>query len=551
MRKKTACPSCGPRDVSGNNLLLYEDSDTLGYCFQCQKTLSTEKAMPLQTKNKDDSLELAAIASLPFRALEDRNISKETCQRFGVRVALDEQTASEVTDHYYPYYLNGEIIGYKKRTLPKHFAVLGKVKSLFGQEQAKKNGRMLIVVEGEIDALSTWEILQQKGKAYNVVSLPNGANEAGQLDAATRSQLEFFTAHELVVICLDEDAPGQATAQALAELLVSQCKVKIMRLARKDTNEYLKASDIDGWWSALLGAKDYVPEAIENGSVDDLDELTTPTPPGVFVGCLPQTMKKMYGLRPGEITLILAPPGAGKTTLCRQITYDLLRKQDGPVFNMFLEEGKTKTRQGIVALHAGVALNHFRRDPKVAKRSAIEDANNNVLSKLEMLTNNKVLLNDEALLNKINFFAKAKGCKYGVLDHISYVLSSRDSKDERKEVDQLMTKLSQLVEDQGLHLIVVSHIKRKQRDRDKAGSQKYPYWEILSLDDARSSGAFEQLCHNVIALERQICDPSDASPKPLSRTRILKNREESTLGLGDYLMYNTQKGALEPVEAEY
>jgi hypothetical protein len=45
-----------------------------------------------------------------------------------------------------------------------------------------------------------------------------------------------------------------------------------------------------------------------------------------------------------------------------------------------------------------------------------------------------------------------------VLDHISYVMSSRDTKDERKEIDQLMTKLATLVEDQGLHLIIVSHI---------------------------------------------------------------------------------------------
>lgn len=500
----------------------------------------------------DSALELSSIKKYPIRALEDRGISEETCRRFGVRVSVDEETASTVTAHFYPYHsVEGEVVGYKKRSIPKEFSVIGKLRGLFGAQQCRKNGKMLVVFEGEIDCLSAYEMFRRKDKSYSCVSLPAGASESGELDSLTKKELEFFTSFGLVVICLDNDAPGQATTKALAELLVSQCSVKVMSLKRKDTGKYLEAGDVEGWWGCFLGAKDYSPEAIENGKVADLNDIMTATTKGVFVDFLPNTMKKMYGLRSGELTMILAPPGAGKTTLCRQITYDLLTKQSGPVFNIFLEEGKTKTRQGIVALHAGVALNHFRRDPTKAARETVEDANENVLNRLELLTNNKVLLNDEALLNKINFFSKVKGCKYGVLDHISYVISSRDTKDERREIDMLMTKLARLVEDQGLHLIIVSHIKRKNRDRDASGNTKYPYWEILTLDDARGSGAFEQLAWNIIAIERQVTDPSIDDAKPMTRTRILKNREESTLGLGDYLVYNTTKGALEPVEASY
>lgn len=490
-RRRVQCPSCASqsRDNSGNNLSLFPDDETKGYCQVCAKVVKAngdEMDRQRSSPQKDSSLELAAIANYPFRALEDRGISEETCRRFGVRVALDEETASIVTDHFYPYHNEeGETIGYKKRHLPKIFSTIGKPKLLFGQKQCKKNARMLCVFEGELDTLSAWEMLQQQGKNYNVVSLPNGANEAGIIDPQTRKELDFFTSHELVVICLDEDGPGRTTAIALAELLVSQCKIKIMRLNKKDSNEYLKAGDGAGWWNCLKNAKDYAPDAIENGSVADIEEMLTPITPGVFVDFLPNTMRKMYGLRPSEITMVLAPPGVGKTTLCRQITYDLLTKQSAPVFNMFLEEGKTKTRQGLLALHTGIGLNHLRRDPSKINREEVQFANDNILNRLELLTSSKVLLNDEALLNKINFFTKAKGCKFGVLDHISYVMASRDTKDERKEIDQLMTKLANLVEDQGLHLIIVSHIKRKNRDRDQSGNTRYPYWELLTLDDAR------------------------------------------------------------------
>jgi twinkle protein len=535
--------------------VLFEDSETRGWCYRCAAVQATDgdtvtsnrTFKPQQSAASDSTLELAAIKNYPIRALEDRGISLATCERFGVRVAVDEATASTVTDHFYPYIVNGEVTGYKKRRLPKQFAAIGKIKGLFGQAQCKANAKFLLVLEGELDAMSAWEMFVAKGKGYNVVSLPNGANENGTLDAATRKELEFFTSHEVVFICLDEDEPGQTTAKALAELLISQCQVKIMRLKRKDTSEYLKAGDIEGWWSCLRGAQDYAPEAIENGAVENIDELLKPAIPGVFVDSLPKTMMKLQGLRRGEITMILAPPGVGKSTLCRQITYDLLTKQDAPVFNIFLEEGKTKTRQGIVALHTGVALNRLRRDPSLVKREDVQYVNDNILTKLELLTNNKVLLNDEALLNKINYFTKAKGCKFGVLDHISYVMSSRDTKDERKEIDQLMTKLATLVEDQGLHLIIVSHIKRKNRDRDKSGKESWPYWELLSLDDARGSGAFEQLAWNIIGIEREVTDPSDETARPKTRTRILKSREEGTLGLGDYLNYDTIRGALVPI----
>jgi hypothetical protein len=47
-----------------------------------------------------------------------------------------------------------------------------------------------------------------------------------------------------------------------------------------------------------------------------------------------------------------------------------------------------------------------------------------------------------------------------------------------------------------------------------------------------------------------VVDPSSGN-LPKTRTRILKNREEGTLGLGDMLSYNTIKGALEPIGAGY
>jgi len=496
----------------------------------------------------DSGLELSAIKKYPFRALEDRGISEETCRRFGVRVAVDEETAQEITDHFYPYYSSeGEIVGYKKRRLPKEFSVLGKLDSLFGVNQCKKNAKMLVVFGGELDCMSGFQMFREQGKTYNCVSLAFGE----KLDAHTRKQLNFFTSHQLVVICMDEDETGQAAASELAELLISQVQVKRLRMGRKDASEYLKAGDIEGWWSAMRSAEDYRPEKIENAANITTEELLTPVAAGIYLDCLPLTSKKLNGLRTKELTFILAPPGVGKTTLCRQITYELALKQEHPVFNIFLEEGAKKTRQGIVALHAGVALNRFRADPSCADIEKVREAQEIILPKIE-LVNHRGSLSNESLANQINYLVKAKGCKYGLLDHLSMVFSGRDDADERKAMDRLVTLLGDMVEPLDFHLIVVVHIKRRNRERDTGGSgRKYPYWAVLEEDDARGSGIFEQVAWNLIGLEPQKLDPSMAETRGLTRTRIMKNREWSVIGVGDHLTYDYTKGILEPVEADY
>lgn len=128
------------------------------------------------------------------------------------------------------------------------------------------------------------------------------------------------------------------------------------------------------------------------------------------------------------------------------------------------------------------------------------------------------------------------------------VSGGRDSNNERKDIDMLMTRLSRSVEDWNYHLLLVSHIKRGARERSKGDREvKYPYWEIVDLSDGRGSGSIEQLSHNMIALEKQVLDPSQENTRGLVRTRILRAREWGNVGLCDYLTWD-ERGRFKPVE---
>ena len=134
------------------------------------------------------------------------------------------------------------------------------------------------------------------------------------------------------------------------------------------------------------------------------------------------------------------------------------------------------------------------------------------------------------------------GAEFGILDHISMVFSGTETNNERKDIDKLLTDMAAFTRESGMHLVVISHIKRSNRAFRK--KEDYPYWETVASDAGRGSGAFEQLADNIITLEVEYLD--EDMNKGRIRTRVAKNREWSTLGVGDVLTYSMDTGRIAP-----
>lgn len=321
----------------------------------------------------------------------------------------------------------------------------------------------------------------------------------------------------------------------------------------KDASDYLIEGKVELFAKCMAGAKEYSPEKVENGADVDLQSLLTPNEKGVYIDFLPETMKRLQGVRGGEATLIMAPPGVGKTTFGRGIINNLLSKGDGKTFGIILEENSKKTRQGVIAYHAGVHLNRFRANPDIANKEKTEEAYADLLPNLE-LYNTRTIMNNDDLFNKINYFVKVKGCKYGVVDPVGYVVSGRDNAEsERRELDKLLIQLAKIVEDLGIHLFLIAHVKRTndRPPKDREGNIKYPYWERIYLDDARGSGAYEMTMWNIWGLEPERVDPSSAEGgRGRLRVNILKNREHGWLGVSDELIM-LDNGRMGPLDRSY
>lgn len=555
---REACPSCRSRgeDAAGDHLKPY-DNGKGGWCFKENISIwfkdweEGERVEMVHSalKTVDSTMEIAAIAGLPVRAYEPRSISEATMAFYGVKTGVDESTGLPA-EHYYPYYdENGSITGYKKRKLPKAFSWVGKPSGMFGKNKAHGE-YFLIIVEGEADVLAAHELMKKERPdkpPYNVVSLPSGANEHGTLDAVTKKELEWLGKFEKIIICLDADAPGIATANALADYLCSTVRdVKIANLPMKDTAAMWEEGKGKQWTQAINNAKRYTSDQIVTG-VECYEEALQPMSSGVYFSFIPRTCAKLDGMRTGEVTGILAPPNVGKSSLMRQMKYELLINTDDPVGAFFLEERTKKTTQAVLAYHCGLPLNVYRKDPTRADKHKLQEAHETLLPRLHMFEHKMKTLTDDYLERKIEYMVKAVGCKHIFLDHLSFIISGREGNNERKEIDNLLTRLARSVEDWDYGLYIVSHIKRP--DNAKPRPKDFPYWNTVNLTDGRGSGAIEQLMHKIIAVENQIMNPEDDNGRGLLRTRILRDREWGASGLGDYLRWD-ERGCFVPVNVE-
>jgi twinkle protein len=413
----------------------------------------------------------------------------------------------------------------------KEFMWLGDAKNvqLFGQHLWGDGRKMLVITEGEIDAMS---VSQMQGHRYPVVSVPSGAQGARK---AIKAHIDWLETFERVVFAFDSDEPGQAAALECATLL-KPGKAFIAHLPLKDASEMLQASKIEETINSLWQAKPYRPDGIVSGK--DLLEDILREPAQGYMLPYPLLDQRIRGLRKGELCLFTAGSGVGKSTLVHEIGYWLLMEHGLSLGIMALEESKKLTAERYISIR-------LCKPVHITREGTTEDEMKSAFD--EVLNNDRFWLYDhfgstdiEGLLNKIRYMAVALEIDFLILDHISIVVSGLDEtgETERKTIDRLMTALRSLVEETGIGVMAIVHLKRRERGTPFTEGGK------VSLSDLRGSGGLEQLSDTVIALER---DQQDEEKANLATLRVLKNRHTGNVGVCDVLSYDGDTGRLDVV----
>lgn len=505
------CPECGSRD----NLARYTDGHA--YCFGCKYYESGEG--DIKEMGKKDM----GLLDIEYVTLNKRGITEETCRKWGYGIGSFGGEPVQVATYRN---LKGSVIAQKIRTRNKDFSILGESRGLglWGQHLWRDGGKMLVITEGEIDALS---VSQAQGNKWPVASVPNGA--AGSVKSIKNS-LEWLEKFESVIFMFDMDDVGQKAAKECATIL-SVGKAKIAHLPLKDPNEMLVANKTKELIDAIWAAKPYRPDGVimgeelwEKVSVED----TTESVQYPWVGLNDMT----FGIRRGEVVTLSSGTGQGKSSICREWESWLLQ-QGYTVGIVALEENVKQSAQALMSIHMGCPVHRWdERDmTDEIKREAFDATVGNGRC---VLYDHWGSMDSSNLISRIRYMARGMGCTHIFLDHLSIVVSGIGDGDERRLIDNTMTKLRSMVEELNISLIIVSHLKRPEGRPHEEGGH-------VSLAHLRGSGSIGQLSDICIGLER---DQQNEDTKDITCLRVLKNRYTGDTGVACFVKYDRDTGRL-------
>jgi twinkle protein len=517
------CPSCG----SSNNLARYSDGHAVCFGMSCNyyEKGTGEVTDDFSPTKPTRRLEVTGVHA----DITDRRISQRTCKKYNVTVEYGPN--GTISKHHYPYYDKDgqDQIGSKVRTVEgKQFYATGTMQgaSLFGQQAWSEGGKYITITEGEADALAVAEMFDCK---FPVVSLKTGASGAVK---DIKENLDWLETFDNIVICFDNDEPGQKASKEVLDLFTPN-KAKNVVLSMKDAGDMLKSGKIREFTQEWWNAKSYRPDGIVTSSDTwDLliaqDNITSIEYPWKGLNDFTK------GFRRRELVTITSGSGMGKSQMTRELTHYLLRNTEDRIGILALEEDIPKTTLGIMSVEANKPL-HL--DPNITHAEQRKYWEATMGDDRFVMLDHWGSTQEDNLLGRIRYMAKGLDCKWIILDHLSIVVSDQENPDERKAIDSIMTKLRSLVQETGVGLFLVSHLKRPQ------GTKGHEEGQQVSLADLRGSASIAQLSDMVIGLERNQ-QHEDPEIRNTTTVRVLKNRFVGLTGACCYLHYDGTTGRM-------
>ena len=536
IKHKVSCPKCGGSDPVSLN------EDGSAKCFSCDTYfLNYNKAIEGELVVEKETTTPANPHGGDFVALTDRRISEATARKYGVKSILS--SSGDIVQHIYPYYNKHELSATKTRYVrDKNFSVSGSFNGtgLFGEQLFQSGGKAITITEGECDAMACYELM---GSKWASVSIKRGASGAVK---DIKESLEFLESFESIVICFDNDKQGIEASKKVA-MLFQPSKAKIMSLPNgyKDANDMLRQNKhkefIEAWWASKV----YTPSGVINVSESraeffDREQKESVAYPWKGLN------DKLYGLRAGELVTLTGGTGLGKSSVTRELEHWLIKETTDNVGVIALEEDWRRTVDGILSIEANARLyidqvrEQFTPEELDKFFDILYDGDNEnrVWIHAHFGTNNI-----DEIFNKIRFMIIACDCKWVVVDHLHMLVSALSEGDERRAIDNIMTRLRSIVEETGAGLILVSHLRRVD------GNKGHENGIEVSLSHLRGSQSIAQLSDCVIALERNQ-QAEDIDEANTTRLRVLKSRYTGDVGLASRLLYERETGRLREVPKE-
>lgn len=444
------------------------------------------------------------------RALVKRKITEETARLFGYTYGEYKGQTYQIAN----YYKDGKLVGQKLRSPDKDFKCLGDMKQveLFGQHLWRDGGKMVIITEGEIDAMS---VSQLQGNKYPVVSLPNGISSAKKAIQQNLAWLENF---ETVILMFDMDEVGQKGAEDVAPLFTPG-KCKIARLPLKDANDCLLAGKGAEVISAIWNARTYKPEAIL--SVADAFEDAVKVPEHGIPFPWETLNRLTYGIKRKTSYYLGAGVGVGKTNWAKELQSWLVNVQGLPVGVFMLEESVGRTLKGIAGKFVGKP---FHKPDGGFTQQELEDAIKSLEGKVYLYNHATSGTDWDSIKKSIRYMVVSLGIKDIFLDNLTVMVAHLPSSEANDEVNRIAKELAQMLQELDFTVYGFSHL-----NPPATGASHERGGKVLVSQFTGSRGLM-RFGNYMLGIERNLDPELPPAERNLSTMVLLKDREYGNVG---------------------
>lgn len=466
------------------------------------KAKTAAKILPDSLVSRMEAALWSSEGNVGLRYLRNRGFTDETIKHF--RLGYAKRAVGEVVA--IPHFMGGLCVGVKYRALAesaprKYEREPDCAMPLFGIDTIGPDTGSAILTEGEFDAIALSQVF---GLGAAVVSLTEGAT--AHLKDEARAAL--VTVNDLL-ICTDMDPKGdEGAAMHSSDLGAYRCRR--VKLPRKDANECLVAGVTrEEFEAAFASAESSYATKVKHirASREDMLAMSGEVERGRPTGW-PTMDRILGGFRPGEVTLLTAGTGSGKTSW----TIDMTRRQGElrqPSLLASLEMRRKAVAAKLLSVVAGRRWDYMSPQER--------------LPHVDALCEMPIYLLDHygavpltVFRAEVEYAVRRFGVGLVVLDHLHFAIGHAHD-DERKAIDAAAYEVQQIALHVGVHVVLVMHPAKIKTD--EFGKTREP-----EIGDLKGSSGPSQFADNVCRISRH---PTDGS----ANLKFLKVRSElATLG---------------------
>ena len=456
-----------------------------------------------------------------------RGIKPVTLQRYGVHTSLTPE--GDVANHYYPVTVKKALHCYKTRTPAKKFFKTKKIEELepdlFGIPTVAGKVEHLVITEGELDAMMTYQILKPMTKSLVVLSLLDGSKGMG----AVKTNRELLSSAYNLYFYPDQDEPGMMAVKEMVKLFP---EINIIYTTEKDACDMYKEGKAEELKNAFRNAERYRPKAVLTVS-DIRVEAIKPVTMGLSYPWEDMT-NLTYGAKTQRIIGIGAAPGAGKTVFLQQIQKHFVYEHGEKIGIFALEESPEYSLKKLVGSVMGEPIHIPGYEYDV-------DAADEVAETFE----DRILFYDSNeytdwsdIEETIRYFA-SEGVKFFFIDPLSALVSHLDSGEGNKYLNSAMYTLSKMVKSLDIAVYHVNHLNNPKTGLDHSEGGKIHGGQFTG---SKAQWRFSTDMWGLIRNQKA----EDEEERNLSQIQVIKDRMVGNGGKSFYLTYDAKSGLLVP-----